>query len=98
LGAFSAAYEAARGCTEAAASEPPSANHDAVFLGCRALMHELEPRIGLVSFAWDGDLPEGAVLALDGEVIALERRARRVPPRQHELRLDAVGYAPVPRD
>jgi hypothetical protein len=95
LGEFGAAYEAARGCTEAAANEPPSANHDVVFLGCRALMHELEPRVGLLSFAWSGDLPESAVLVLDGEVIAPERRARGLEPGEHELHFDAVGYEPI---
>ncbi|HTQ05015.1 MAG TPA: hypothetical protein VMI54_14220 [Polyangiaceae bacterium] len=95
LGQLGAAYEAAHRCTEAAANEPPSENHDVVFLGCRALMHELEPRVALVTFGWRGELPEDARLVLDGETIAPERGARGLDAGSHDVRFSAPGYEPL---
>lgn len=89
------AYEAARSCTETAAEEPPSKNHDAVFLGCRELMHELEPHLALVTFGWRGELPEHTRFVVDGELLTPERRTRAFDPGKHRIWLDADGYVPV---
>lgn len=66
---FAEAYNEARRCTDDAATEAPSPNHDVVFLGCRSLVHDLADKVGLLSFDWGGPAPEGLRVIVNGQPI-----------------------------
>jgi hypothetical protein len=70
LGRAAEAYNEAQRCIREAAAEPPSANHDVVFLGCRALAHELSAQVARLSFDWGGgDEPSGVVVQANGVIL-----------------------------
>jgi hypothetical protein len=64
---YAEAYNEAKRCTEDAATEAPSPNHDVVFLGCRSLVHDLAGKVALLSFDWGGPPPEGLAVSVNGE-------------------------------
>ncbi len=66
---FAEAYNEARRCTDDAATEAPSPNHDVVFLGCRSLVHDLADKIALLSFDWGGPAPEGLRVIVNGQPV-----------------------------
>src|SRR5262249_32117384 len=66
---YADAYNEAKRCTDDAASEAPSPNHDVVFLGCRTLVHDLTSKVALVSFDWGGPPAEGLVIAINGDTL-----------------------------
>jgi hypothetical protein len=79
LGRAAEAYNEAERCIREAASEPPSSNHDAVFLGCRTLVHELKPRVALLSFDWGGAEPSGVVIQANGATLDTEHENAVAP-------------------
>src|SRR5882724_3390142 len=66
LGRAAEAYNEAQRCIREAATEPPSANHDVVFLGCRTLAHGLSAQVALLSFDWGGDESSSVVVQANG--------------------------------
>lgn len=94
LGQLAKAYESARECAADATAEPPSPNHDAVFLGCRALEHELLPRVALVHLRYRGVPPVGLTIERNGEPFALSERAEACDPGSVTIVARAPGFAP----
>jgi len=93
LGRLAKAYESARQCASDATAEPPSPNHDAVFLGCRALEHELLPRIALLHIHYRGIPPAGLTIEKNGEPSALAERAQACDPGALAIVARAPGFA-----
>ena len=79
IGRPAEAYNEAQRCIREAASEPPSANHDVVFLGCRTLVHELSAKVALLSFDWGGVVPSGLVVHVNGVTFDAERESAVAP-------------------
>jgi hypothetical protein len=69
LGQWIDAYADAQACTREAAAEPPSPNHDAVLIGCRALLHELREHVGIVVFDFSSPPPADARVTVDGRLV-----------------------------
>jgi hypothetical protein len=68
LGHLPEAFDAARRCLRLAEGEEPSANHDAVLVGCRTIAAELRPRVALVSLRPPAAPPPGLVVRVAGVV------------------------------
>jgi hypothetical protein len=66
LGKLPEAFDAARRCLRLAEGEEPSANHDAVLIGCRTLAAGLRARVALVSVRLPSPPPPGTFVRFDG--------------------------------
>ncbi len=69
LGRWIDAYSDAQKCTREAATEPPSPNHDAVLVGCRALLHSLREHVGLLVFDFASPPPPDLRITIDGRLV-----------------------------
>jgi hypothetical protein len=69
LGMWVDAYSDAQKCRSEAALEPPSANHDAVLIGCRTLLHELRDHVGLLVFDFPLPPPADLRVTIDGRLV-----------------------------
>jgi len=100
LGLWVDAYSDAQKCSREAAMEPPSSNHDAVLVGCRALLHELRDHVGLLVFDIPSPPPADLRVTIDGRLVDSLLAEAEHPTSLGEVAIEATasGRAAIRRN
>ncbi len=94
VGKLPEAFDAARRCLRLAEGEEPSADHDAVLIGCRTLAAELRARVALVSLRLPSPPPPGTFVRFDGAPVVPAREPIATNPGAIVIEAGAPGRIP----
>jgi hypothetical protein len=97
LGMWVEAYSDAQKCTREGPLEPPSPNHDAVLIGCRALLHALRDHVGLLVFDVPSPPPADLRVTIAGRLVdgPLAETEHAAPLGEVVVEAEASGRVPI---